>query len=410
MALKRIMMQKKLDSKREELSEIKKRFKEVADKEAELIRALDEAKTDEEVSTVEGNADELEKEKEKLEKERDDLNEKIKELEDEIKALDEKGAKSEGKAEGDEERMKKYGQKETRSAVDRFIRTKGQTREGLTSTDAGVIIPEEVIYSPEKEVKTVTDLSQVVTKTKVSTASGKYPILERATARLNTVAELESNPELAKPKFKEIDWAVKTYRGAIPISQESIDDAAVDLISIVSQNAQEQKINTTNYAISEVLKTFEPKDVASTDDIKQILNVELDPAYTRQAVVSQSFLQWVDTLKDANGQYILQQDISSPSGKVLFGIKLEVVEDELLGVAGEAHAFLGDVKRAVLFADRVDITARWVDNEIYGQYLQIGTRFDVKKADEKAGYFLTFGSGATTTSSTTTTTTTQTPK
>ncbi|EAC3432703.1 phage major capsid protein [Listeria innocua] len=396
MALKQLMIQKKLDSKRGELEELETRSKSFVERENSLTRALEEAKTEEEVNTVEKSVDELESEKEKLEKERDELTAKIKELEKELEEANNKpntSKEDEEKGEG-EERMGKYKDKEVRSAVNTFIRTKGQTRAGLVSTDAGVIIPEEIIYSPEKEVKTVTNLAELVSKTKVSTASGKYPILKRATARLNSVPELEANPQLAKPEFEQINWEVVTYRGAIPISQESIDDAAVDLVSIVSENAQEQKINTTNYAISEVLKTFTAKAVTDTDDIKQILNVTLDPAYERNAVVSQSFLQWVDTLKDSDGQYILHRDITSPSGTSLFGIKLEVVNDELLGLAGEAHAFLGDLKRAVLFADRVDITARWVDNEIYGQYLQVGTRFDVKQADSNAGYFLTFTQGA----------------
>ncbi|OEO93438.1 major capsid protein [Listeria monocytogenes] len=370
------------------------RSKTFKEREEELTRALEEAKTEEEVSTVEKSVDELESEKEKLEKERDELTAKIEELEKELEeANGETTSDDVEKGEG-EERMGKYKDKELRSAVNTFIRTKGQTRAGLVSTDVGVVIPEEIIYSPEKEVKTVTNLAELVSKTKVNTASGKYPILKRATSRLNSVTELTANPELAKPEFVQVNWEVETYRGAIPISQESIDDAAVDLVSIVSENAQEQKVNTTNYAISEVLKTFTAKTVANTDDIKQILNVTLDPAYERTAVVSQSFLQWVDTLKDSDGQYILHRDITSTSGTSLFGIKLEVVNDELLGLAGEAHAFLGDLKRAVLFADRTDITARWVDNEIYGQYLQVGTRFDVKKADSKAGYFLTFTKGA----------------
>jgi len=42
-------------------------------------------------------------------------------------------------------------------------------------------------------------------------------------------------------------------------------------------------------------------------------------------------------------------------------------------------------------ADRLDIQVRWVDNDIYGQYLQAVTRFCAVKADEKAGYFLTQG-------------------
>lgn len=67
-----------------------------------------------------------------------------------------------------------------------------------------------------------------------------------------------------------------------------------------------------------------------------------------------------------------------------------MVEDELFGAAGEAHAFIGDLGRAVLYANRKDIQVRWVDNEVYGQYLQVVTRFDTKAADTKAGYFVTY--------------------
>lgn len=39
----------------------------------------------------------------------------------------------------------------------------------VTSTEAGVLIPEEIIYNPEAEVNSVVDLSTLVTKTAVTT-------------------------------------------------------------------------------------------------------------------------------------------------------------------------------------------------------------------------------------------------
>ena len=45
------------------------------------------------------------------------------------------------------------------------------------------------------------------------------------------VEELE-NPELARPKFTDIDYRVKTYRGQIPVSQESLDDSEANLAKI----------------------------------------------------------------------------------------------------------------------------------------------------------------------------------
>mgnify|MGYP002039815548 FL=1 len=118
-------------------------------------------------------------------------------------------------------------------AFEQYMKSKGAKRDNVKSDDVGVTIPEDIKYIPEKEVKTVQDLSELVEKTSVSTASGKYPILKRANAKFNTVAELEKNPELARPEFETINWEVETYRGAIPISQEALDDSVANLTAIV---------------------------------------------------------------------------------------------------------------------------------------------------------------------------------
>lgn len=326
----------------------------------------------------------------------DSAKEEVRQIEDDIKSYRaaEEGTpapeqhKKRGKEDEDEEKrnFNAYLHKEVRDGVS-----------GITSPDVAPTIPESILYNPENEVKSVTDLSKLVTQFQATTVSGKYPVLKRATERMNSVAELQKNPDLAKPEFEEVDWKVNTYRGAIPLSQESIDDSAIDLTSLVANNANEQKINTTNFAIANVLKAFTAKTVAgeSVDDIKHILNVDLDPAYNKAIIASQSFYQYLDTLKDKNGQYLLHEAITDGSPRTLLGVPVTVVEDELLGAAGEAHAFIGDLARAILYANRKDIQVRWVDNDIYGQYLQVVTRFDVKAADKKAGYFVTYGSAST---------------
>lgn len=264
------------------------------------------------------------------------------------------------------------------------------TTDGVKKADTTKITSEELVTTPIREVNTTVDLKQFTTIHPAQKGSGKYPILKKATSKMASVAELEKNPKLAKPEFQEVDWTVETYRGAIPVSQESVDDADVDLVSIVAEAATQIKVNTTNAAIADVLKTFTAKTVANVDDIKKILNVDLDPAYDVAFVVSQSFYQSLDSLKDQNGRYLLQDSITAASGKVLLGKPVFVLSDTVLGNAGEAKAFVGDFKRGVLFADRQDLGLRWADNEIYGQYLQAVLRFDAVKADAKAGYFLTY--------------------
>lgn len=264
------------------------------------------------------------------------------------------------------------------------------TTDGVKKVDTTKVTSEELVTTPIREINTTVDLKQFTTIHPAQKGSGKYPILKKATSKMASVAELEKNPKLAKPEFQELDWTVETYRGAIPVSQESVDDADVDLVSIVAEAAAQIKVNTTNAAIAEVLKTFTPKAVKNLDEIKGILNVDFDPAYDVAFVVSQSFYQFLDSLKDQNGRYLLQDSITAASGKVLLGKPVFVLSDTVLGNAGEAKAFVGDFKRAVLFADRQDLGLRWADNEIYGQYLQAVLRFDAVKADEKAGYFLTY--------------------
>ena len=345
------------------------------------------------LSNEEATEDDLKKAK-ALRSDIDKAEDEVRSLEDDIKLYRaaEKGTPAPG---GGHEKKKRSSETEDeeKRAFNAFLHQ--ETRDGvsgITSPDVAPTIPESILYNPENEVKSVTDLAQLVTQFQATTASGKYPIVKRATARMNSVAELAKNPDLAKPQFEEVDWKVQTYRGAIPLSQESIDDSAIDLTSLVANNANEQKINTTNFAIAAVLKSFTAKTIAgeSVDDIKHILNVDLDPAYNKTIVASQSFYQYLDTLKDKNGQYLLHEPISDGSPRMLLGVPVTVVEDELLGAAGEAHAFIGDLARAVLYANRKDIQVRWVDDNIYGQYLQAVVRFDTKAADTKAGYFVTY--------------------
>lgn len=305
--------------------------------------------------------------------------------------------KDKKKKEGAKRSMAKLNQNpETNEEVlafEQYMKSKGAKRDNVKSDDVGVTIPEDIKYIPEKEVKTVQDLSELVQKTSVSTASGKYPILKRANAKFNTVAELEKNPELARPEFETITWEVDTYRGAIPISQEALDDSVANLTAIVSENINEQKINTLNERIGEVLKAFNPTSVSNVDDLKEIINVKF-PGYDRQIICTQSFYQKLDTLKDGNGRYLLQDSIINTAGNTVLGMNVTVVRDDLLGKNGDALAFIGDVKRGVLFADRTDISVQWIENEIYGKYLMGAFRFDVKQADKNAGFFVTFEDAA----------------
>lgn len=374
-----------IDAKKQEFEELKQLSTEIEDSAPE--GSEDEEQEEEPPAEPEKQEEEPEETDSKTEEEESEETEEP--SEEELEEEEEKKKKEEAKRSMAKIQKNQELSEET-LAFEEYMKTKGAKRDNVKSDDVGVTIPEDIKYIPEKEVNTVQDLSQLVQKTSVNAPSGKYPILKRANAKFNTVEELEKNPALARPEFNMINWEVATYRGAIPISQEALDDSVVNLTSIVKENINEQKINTLNEKIGGVLKQFNPTTVSDVDDLKEIVNVKLDPGYDRQIIATQSFYQELDTLKDGNGRYLLQDSIVATAGNTVLGMNVTVVRDDLLGENGDALAFIGDVKRAVLFADRTDVSVQWIENEIYGKYLMGAFRFDVKQADQNAGYFVTF--------------------
>lgn len=383
MTLKVLINNKKIESKRSELSEIETYLNNLQDKSTELMNSIDEANTDEELSLIEEEIDKLEKDKKEKEDLKKNLTDEIESLEKETEELRSKEPKTGVGSMSNDKRELKEG-------IELYIRSKGVSiRDDIKLTDIGAVVPKDISYVPENQVITVQDLSEYVTKIPVTTNSGTWPVLNRATEKFNTTEELEENPALGKPTFNKVEWTVKTYRGAIPISQEAIDDAEIDVLALIQRNAHEQKINTVNNAIGEALKTFTPKQITNVDELKKLLNVDLDPAYKREFVVTQSFYQVLDSLKDKNGRYLLNENITGSSVAQILGHPIRVVSDTLLGNSGDKVGFIGDLSRGILFADRAEFTIEWTNSNIYGKYLMAGLRFGVKKADEKAGFFVT---------------------
>ena len=279
----------------------------------------------------------------------------------------------------------------TRS-INQFIRTKGETRDGLTTVGAEAVIPIDKITKPEKQPETVVDLRQHVGRVPVTTGTGSYPILRANKNKMTSVAELAKNPALANPEFTKVNYEITTYRGYIPVSQEALDDSDIDLGGLVAEHIQRQSLNTSNAAIAAKLQTATAKTVTTIDELKDIVNVAIDPAYAVKFIASQSFFNELDKMKDNDGRYLLQQDVTVASGYKLLGREVVVMADDVIGTAaGNKVAFVGDPSLFVKFFDRQQASVRWVDNDVYGQLLAGFVRFDVEVADTAAGFYVTLG-------------------
>ena len=147
------------------------------------------------------------------------------------------------------------------------------------------------------------------------------------------------------------------------------------------------------------------KTVDGIDGLKDVFNVDLDPAITSTSKIytNQNGLAYLDKLKDSDGNYILQPDPTQKTKKLLFGT-YEVVPllNKTLptreiksggSVTGHAHPIIcGDLKEAITLFDReyMSIEVSNTAGDLWGTDqtgVKVRDRFDVKNIDEKAYVF-----------------------
>ena len=399
-----IILGAKLRLKRSELEDTKKALRELDSQKTVILRAADEAKTTEEVDDASKKATDLDTQ---IKTVKDDAAKLTTDIADLEKAIEESNGDDDSSEEDDQtskptepnKNSKKGGEQrmhnvhkitaEERGLME-YFNSKGEKRDGIVTGDVAAIIPKQIIYNAEQEVKTAYDLSKFVDVINTSDAGGSWNTIKKVDTTLHTVAELEANPKLAKPELLTVDWIIKTYRGAIPASNESITDAA-QLQAIIKDALDQVILNTKNSLISGVLKTAPTATAKDTDGIKKIVNVDLDPAYEKSIITTQSGFQFLDTLKDNDGRYLMQPDVTSPTGYRFLGLEVQPVADTLLGVQGDALAYIGDAKRFVKLFDRQEIQIGWNTNETFSQNMLVALRLDVEAADTAAGFLVTFG-------------------
>lgn len=259
---------------------------------------------------------------------------------------------------------------------------------GFDSAAGEAVLPSQVL-DVMSQPKDPAQLGGYVTKVQVGAPTGKIPVLSKASAQLVSASELADNPQLANAALTQVNYDVQTLRGALPISLEMTQDYP-EITGLLTQYVNDIKDQTEQHKIGAVLQTATSVAATSIDDIKDAFNKGLTNYTDRMFVVSESFFAAIDKQKDAEGRYLLQDSITSPSGKQLFGAPLVVVADDVLGKAGDQKAFVGSVKNFVVETVKGNINLSWQRNENFEQVLLAALRADFKAADTAAGKFITF--------------------
>lgn len=274
-------------------------------------------------------------------------------------------------------------------AFEAYVRSHGETRDGLNTSGASAVIPKELI-TPVFQLKQSTyNLAQYATVKQVSSGSGTYPIsTSRQSAVLATKEELADIADVNANMFTEVPFDVKTRAGKIALSNEVVEDAEVDIVSEVKAQLQQLVDNTDNTQIMGLLTgtAFAKATATGIDDLKKIFNVTLDPALSKMWLVNQSGFNYLDTLKDSEGRYLLQPNPTAPSGFTLLGAPVVMISDKLLAnnADGTFPMIAGDLSQAVAVFRRNQVTSQWDKFDQFSQGLSVIVRNDYEVIDKSA--------------------------
>lgn len=287
-------------------------------------------------------------------------------------------------------------------AFNKYVRNAGnvdaETRAAITTTEIGAVLPKEVI-EPAFELKNNPDaLANFATVLNVSNNAGSLPVVTSDdTTVLATKAEAA---EMADVDYtiKSVDYKVQTRAGRIVVSDEAREDAAVDIVGLCKGQLQKLVQNTDNQNILKLLGTLTAKTAKTIDDLKTVFNVDLNPALTDSAtwVVNSTAFNTLDQLKDTQGRYLLQPDVTAPSGYSLFGRPVVRVANNVwnAAISKGANMVLADVSQAVAIFRRAQVSFDWEKFDNYASGLAIVTRDDYKLIDENSGFAITFNAAA----------------
>ena len=279
---------------------------------------------------------------------------------------------------------------ETRS-FDDYIRSQGETRDGLTTDGSGVLIPSEIITPVFKSKKGTNRLSDYATVKQVSVGQGSYPIAGNDPSKvLATKAENAVIGDV-DPEVTGVEFKVQTRAGRVYLSQELVDDNAINFSAEIQAQMAKLVDNTDNQQIIAKLKTLTPVVVKDVDGIKQAKNTKLDPSLQPVVVVNQSAFNWLDSQKDSEGRYLMATDLTAPTSRSLFGLPVIELSDSVLpnAAAGQFTMFIGDLSETIAVFRRNQVTTKWQQFDSYSQGLAIMLRNDYEFIDKTATVALT---------------------
>lgn len=271
----------------------------------------------------------------------------------------------------------------------------------------GLTIPVDVQTTIHTLVRQFDSLQEYVNVEKVTTTSGsrvyeKWSDITPLTALDTEDGEIPANDD---PALYLIKYLIKRYAGISTVTNSLLKDTAENILAWLSKWIAKKVVVTRNtkiLAAIDGIKAAQKKDVKDVDGIKDIVNVQLDPAIeaTSMFITNQDGFNVLDKVKRADGSYLLQKDVASATGYTFLGKPIKKIASRFLPNKGTQAApkyplYIGDLKEAVTLYDRENMSL--LTTNIGGGAFETDTtkvrvidRFDVQLVDDEAVVLATF--------------------
>ena len=311
----------------------------------------------------------------------------IKDQLDEARALEVKNMSKEDK--------KPLNKKEL-DIKDQFVKDfKNMVTSGKTGAgNGGLTIPDDIQYAIHKLVRQFATLQNLVNVESVTTTTGSrtYEKLSDITPMTDLDDETAAIPDMDDPELTLIKYAIHRYAAIQTVTNSLLKDTVENILAWLSDWVAKKVTVTRNSKIIEAMgKPAKKPTIASFDDIKDLENKTLDPAIMSSSsfVTNQSGYNVLSKVKDAQGRYMLQRDVTQPDVYRLDGKTITVVADKWLPdvAAGTHPLYFGDLKQGITLYDRehmsllsTNIGAGAFEHDLYK--VRVIDRFDVEVIDD----------------------------
>lgn len=415
--LKSLVLKKKLEQLRNDLTPINTELEDIQKRESELAKDIEtrEELTDEEMEAVEEEVDGNEKKKEELVEKKKELEEEIKEIEDELKELEDKSDEVVKSDNHDNEERKQIKKINIRGGANMKMERREQLRqlvqveenrnffEDVTnlvlrqSTELKgkeLLIPKEVMALINHEVIGYGELIKHVNKINVNGES--RIVFNAGTPKLFWTEQCESLKEAVLGEMKSIELDGFKLGGYVFLCKAFVEDAIIDVADYIIKKFAEAIAIALDEAIIKgrgasekepegILTALASDEEKQAKDLVSLLTIvgDLNPrAKNVKLVVNnktyRSRIMPETYGKDSNGRIVYGLGQTLPDGTQI--VISEAMENDKF--------ILGDFKQYVL-AERKGMTfdtsdqVRWIEEEI--GYKTSG-RYDGKVTDKT--YFI----------------------